>query len=211
MELKVRRPSFKKRCFHPFILIKPNRCAGCVLLRSKIARVLRCSTPSQPYTHILTSTSLHENIRLQGAFSSLMEVGWCPDACLACDRQTTFGIFCTLCEPPEARVSSPHSSGTSATGSLTRRPCPSRFFLPPPIDFSRERSRDSHPSQRRVQVGASQLFLRPIRREDRIVTKERAYLSEDARDLLRGYAYSFDWNRRWSNKMSIRWCNTRVH
>ncbi|KAI9886880.1 MAG: hypothetical protein M1823_001316 [Watsoniomyces obsoletus] len=83
--------------------------------------------------------------------------GWSPDFCLACDRQTTGGVYCSqACRLADLERASPSVSPQASTGldawpsaapvsGLPSSSLPlaslsslgsSGFYLPPPIDFS---------------------------------------------------------------------------
>ena len=134
-----------------------------------------------------------------------MDIEWCPVSCLACDRQVDGGTYCSQCQRLFATSDSGSSGQQSVTPRFTGLPTyhsPTRgFFLPPAFDFSRYRR--SNPVWTRAAVRAARR-LPASESNDRKLPKEKAYLSTEERDLLGGYAYSFDLNRRWRRKVLSR-------
>jgi hypothetical protein len=82
-------------------------------------------------------------------------MGWSPDFCLACDRQTTGGVYCSqACRLADLEQSSPRSEPVSPIrpARLDQEPTSSvspkagstmGFYLPPPVEFAAYRTRRS--------------------------------------------------------------------
>ncbi|KAI9856010.1 MAG: hypothetical protein M1824_005707 [Vezdaea acicularis] len=79
----------------------------------------------------------------------MTEMLWSPDFCLACDRQTTGGAYCSqtcrLADLERASHASEPSSPTSNVGlglfiSPSTTSSRNGFYLPPPINFAAYRS-----------------------------------------------------------------------
>lgn len=81
-------------------------------------------------------------------------MGWSPDFCLACDRQTTGGVYCSqACRLADLEQSSPRSEPVSPirparlnpepTSSASPRSGSMGFYLPPPVEFAAYRTRRS--------------------------------------------------------------------
>lgn len=85
-----------------------------------------------------------------------MEMDWTPDFCLACDRQTSGGAYCSQScrladlenssngsEPASPSTPNGIGSWSSRTFTTLRNP-PSGFYLPPPINFDAYKARLTH-------------------------------------------------------------------
>ncbi len=91
-----------------------------------------------------------------------MGMGWFPDFCLACDRQTGGASYCSqACRLTDLERGSLSSEPTSPVQPVRLAPCslmdqspgsssPMAFYLPPPVDFAAYR----HPRSNRTPCAA---------------------------------------------------------
>lgn len=92
--------------------------------------------------------------------SQTMESNWSPDYCLACDRQTSAGAYCSqACRLADLETSScasepssPRSLEDSSFWARSTSPSKSGFYLQPAFDFGAYQSTCSRSTSRRTVV-----------------------------------------------------------
>lgn len=138
------------RFIHSLLCLHPT-CSHWHSLKQPSTYILP-SSPHRFYSAKKASLS-HKHIHTSTIYSKMsMDSNWSLDYCLACDRQTSGGAYCSQacrlgdletssCASSEA--ASPTSTGQSSFWASSMSPSKSGFYLQPAIDFGLYRS--NHP------------------------------------------------------------------
>ena len=158
-----------------------------------------------------------------------MELNWVPDYCLACDKQTECGTYCSQsCRLADLEKSSNWSGSASPTiptwtSSDSNRG--SGFYLSPAFNFAAYKTPQATPdwpasgqsasrqtsyfaaspttesaSSRTLSPSSSRSSLNSTTSSS--TSSHQNTLSEQARTELRGYTNSFDSTRNWRRRMT---------
>lgn len=153
-------------------------------------------------------------------------MAWSPDFCLACDRQTTGGVYCSqACRLADLEHTSPPSEPASPVrldlrpGSSPGAGAMTGFRLPPPVEFAAYRSpRPSTQSSSAAADGVASdaahphrpaATLTPSSSRSSLVSLQSAATSDDdrlsdqARSALRAYVGAFDRTREWKRRVAL--------
>lgn len=154
------------------------------------------------------------------SFESI-DVDWSLDYCLACDKQTTGGVYCSeacrLSDYESANSGSEASSPTTphGAGSWPMTKLGNSFFLQPAFDYSNLKPYGSTPTAKASNAFTPRPQSSPVQLSKPILTPsssqsslfsmqsssssqssaEQSQLSEEARKELRAYANCFDQSR----------------
>ncbi|APA16057.1 hypothetical protein SS1G_10185 [Sclerotinia sclerotiorum 1980 UF-70] len=144
------------------------------------------------------------------------DMEWSPEFCLACDRQTDGGVYCSeACRLAEyEKASSSDNSLPSSPSSLHGASWPSKsngFYMEPAYNFSNAQPYGTTPSSRTsyfsqptrsspvnkptLTPSSSQSSLFSMQSTTSSTSSEPAQLSAESKQALRAYASSFDQSR----------------
>jgi len=146
-----------------------------------------------------------------------MEMDWAQDYCLACDRQTNGGVYCSqACRMADVDRSATNSEPVSPAFSDPQSSLPSSFvgygsgfYLPPTIDFSIYKSsskttapprrtsttataKSTDPSSQQSQRSLTPSSSRTSLSSMHASTTQQNTLSDQIRQELQTYTSSFD-------------------
>lgn len=180
----------------------------------------------QSLRSLLTTTTI---IKPSSSESSIMELNWVPDYCLACDKQTECGTYCSqTCRLADLEKSSNWSgsdSPTTPTWTSSESKRGSGFYLSPAFNFAAYKTPQTTPdwpasdqsTHQTSYFSASSTTLNTCSRTlspsssrsslnstttSSSTSLHQETLSEQARTELRGYTNSFDSTRNWRRRMT---------
>lgn len=147
-----------------------------------------------------------------------MELTWSQHYCLACDRQTSGGAYCSQsCRLADHETSSnwsgsssssrnPMSSTTILTPPISSSPRGSGFYLSPAINFDAYKS-SSKPASPGHPLSPSKKILSPSSSRSSLASNGSAssghhHLSEKVHNELLAYTNSFDSTRNWKRRQT---------
>ena len=153
-----------------------------------------------------------------------MELTWALDYCLACDKQTSGGAYCSqtcrLADHESSSRWSTPSSPTSSTASNTSKSAVgntrgSGFYLSPAINFDEYRTaawassstQSTQSSNRTPSQGPSKALSSSSSRSSLTSNASNSTLAQDTlperiHNELRAYTNSFDTTRNWRRRMT---------